>query len=376
MSQLEILISDLAKKAENPRKTINESMAANDKNSIGCLPIYAPEELIYAAGYIPVGLWGGNIKSNKSSKYYPQFCCSIVRADTELAMNRHYDMLDAIIPSAFCDTLKCAIEIFKTEMKYTPVLPFVYPQNRKTKAGKDFMIEEYQRLQKELESLSGKKVTDEKLRSSLEVYKEYRKAMREFTRLAAKHTDLINSRTRHNIIKAAYFMDKKEYTQLVKQINAGLQNRTKNQPAKGKVVLTGLMSEPAELLDILNQNDLYVVADDLAQESRQFRTADNDMENVYESLAERLSMQDGCTFLYDSHKYRIDEIKKLVKDNDADFVIFLQMKFCDPDEFDYPIIEKALKKEGISVLYIETEQQVESLGQLTTRIQGFKESRA
>jgi len=373
MDQLQHLIEGLVNKADNPKQTVHDSIEKHGKKAIGTLPIYAPEEIIYAAGYIPVGLWGGNIKSNKFNKYYPQFCCSIIKADTELALNGHYDCLDAIITSAFCDTLKCATEIFKIALPETKIIPFVYPQNRKAQSGREYMIAEYKRLQSVLECVSGKKITDEAFAESLSVYKKYRKEMREFTNLAGKHTDIIDSKTRHNIIKAAFFMDKSEYTEIINKINLKLSSYPVTLPER-KVILTGLLSEPVKILEILNDNGLYVAADDLAQESRQFRTPDNDSDNIYEYLAERLALQDGCAFLYDSTKSRLDEIKKMVRAHNADVVVYLQMKFCDPDEFDYPIIEKGLQAEDIPVLHIELEQQMESFGQIITRIQGFIES--
>ena len=49
------------------------------------------------------------------------------------------------------------------------------------------------------------------------------------------------------------------------------------------------------------------------------------------------------------------------------------MKFCDPDEFDYPIIKKELDEAGVQQLYVEIEQQMDSVEQLRTRIQSFAE---
>jgi benzoyl-CoA reductase/2-hydroxyglutaryl-CoA dehydratase subunit BcrC/BadD/HgdB len=49
------------------------------------------------------------------------------------------------------------------------------------------------------------------------------------------------------------------------------------------------------------------------------------------------------------------------------------MKFCDPEEFDYPIIKEIIEKAGIPLLHIETEQQLDSYEQIRTRIQSFAE---
>ena len=47
------------------------------------------------------------------------------------------------------------------------------------------------------------------------------------------------------------------------------------------------------------------------------------------------------------------------------------MKFCDPEEYDYPIVKKDLEQAGIPELYIEVEQQSVNVEQIRTKIQTF-----
>ena len=50
------------------------------------------------------------------------------------------------------------------------------------------------------------------------------------------------------------------------------------------------------------------------------------------------------------------------------------MKFCDPEEFDYPIYFKKFNEEGIKSLKIEIEQQANSFEQAATRVQALVET--
>ena len=63
----------------------------------------------------------------------------------------------------------------------------------------------------------------------------------------------------------------------------------------------------------------------------------------------------------------------MVSKNKADGVVVFMMKFCDPEEFDYPIYKKELEAAGIPVLYLEIEQRMDSVEQHRTRIQSFVE---
>ena len=112
--------------------------------------------------------------------------------------------------------------------------------------------------------------------------------MREFCEVAAQYPQVIDPIKRHAVIKAGFFMDKAKHTAAVKEIIAELKAMPV-QPWDGKkVILTGILAEPNELLQVLVDNKLAVVADDLAQESRQFR-ADVPTEG---DVMTRLAMQD------------------------------------------------------------------------------------
>ena len=136
------------------------------------------------------------------------------------------------------------------------------------------------------------------------------------------------------------------------------------------------MAEPNELLQVLVDNKVAVVADDLAQESRQFRA---DVPTEGGTVLERLAMQwtknmYGCSLLTDREKGRTQMLVDMVNETKADAVILCQMKFCEPEEFDYPIYLKKFNELGIKSLKIEIEQQAVSFEQAATRIQALVET--
>ena len=168
-------------------------------------------------------------------------------------------------------------------------------------------------------------------------------------------------------------MDKKFYTEKLKMLIDELKKLPEEVSGKKKIILTGFIAEPDGLLDIITENHMFVIADDLAHESRQFRTIAPKEGDALQRMVRRMAMQDGCAFLYDEEKSRGAMLLDMVKKYDADAIIFCQLKFCDPEEFDYPIIKKELELAKIPSLYIEIEQQMDSLEQLRTRIQSFAE---
>ncbi len=369
MSELKCLIGQLESVALSPGKAVKDI----GKEAIGCFPIYTPEEIVYAAGYLPVGMWGGKTEIRQADKYLQSFCCSIMRSNIEYGMKGTYDSLKAVILPTFCDTLKCVCENWKAAVPQVPVIPVVYPQNRLLESGYIYLLTEFNRVKGEIEKLKGEKISEKELEEAFDIYEKYRETMREFVEIAKDHLNTINTRTRHLIIKAAYFMDKKEYTDIMIKIIAGLKNKPKEEFNGIKIVATGLVGEPVELLDVLVENNVAIVADDFAQESRQFRVPARAEGEMIEKIAYRVVDQRGCTFLYEEEKTKGQMLIDMVKDSKAQAVVVIMMKFCDPEEFDYPIIKEEIEKANIPMLYIETDMQLDSYEQIRTRVQSFTE---
>jgi benzoyl-CoA reductase/2-hydroxyglutaryl-CoA dehydratase subunit BcrC/BadD/HgdB len=361
--------------AAHPRQAVLRAMRETGKRAVGCFPIYAPEEIVHAAGLLPVGMWGGPTRGRLADRYLQSFCCSVMRANTEQALRGDYNMLSAVILTTFCDTLKCVSENWKAAAPQLGLIPMVYPQNRKSEAGKLFLREEFLRVIDELAAVTGHRASLDRLEESVNVYDDWRATMREFTALLSRHPRAFDAKRRHLILKAAFFMDKKVYTEKIRCIAEELERLpAEAEPETGKrIVLSGLLCEPDEISDILTENGMCVVADDLAQESRQFRTEVPREGDALHRMVTRIAMQDGCAFLYDEGKSRGRILAETARREKADGVIFCQLKFCDPEEFDYPILKKELAAAGIPLLRIEIEQQMDSKEQLRTRVQSFAE---
>ena len=374
MSYLET-IDILCEAGMHPAKTVAKTKKDTGKGLIGCVPYHTPDEVIYAAGFVPVGLWGGTPEFQKADKYLQSFCCGILRAVVEYSLDGTYNCLSGMVVATFCDSMKCTLENLKLAApEGCPVFGFAYGQQRKLKVGRDYTISEYKRIRKEMEKLSGNAVTDEKVAAAFEVYEDYRQTMRDFEKEAAKHLDIITPKKRMMIIKAGLFMDKAEYTPMVREIVEGLAAEKPSAFDGKKVVVTGIMAEPVEILDILEENNIAIVADEMSLGSRIWRSPARDgVEDVYERIAYRFADTKADTFMFEPEKLRGAYMQELVKEYDADAIVVLMMKFCDPEQYDYPIYKAEIEDAGIPMLYMEIDQQTSGFEQIRTRIQSFSE---
>lgn len=373
MQAIATILREMEGAVKDPGGAVRAFKQETGREVIGCLPIYVPEEIIYAGGMLPIGVWGGQTNIVQSGTYLPSFACSIMRAIMEFAMRGVYNDLSAVVCPMHCDTLKCIGENWKVGISKVPCFCLVYPQNRKNPSGISYLTTEFEHLRKKLESLSGRTITDEAINQAIVIYNEHRKTMREFTRVARDYPLTIRAQKRHMVIKSGFFMDKAKHTLLVKSLISELKALPAEKSSGIKVILTGIMAEPDSFLELFNEYNLVVVGDDLAHESRQFRTDVPAGGTPLERLARRWAEVQGCSLAYDPEKRRSNMLIDMVRETGADGVIVTMMKFCEPEEFDYPILKKEFEKANIPHLYIELEQQADSAEQLRTRIQGFAE---
>ena len=152
MGRIEDIISQLNTIAENPAKAIEDYKKATGKGAVGVMPLYVPEEIIHAAGYLPVGMWGARKKEiSRARTYLPPFACSIMQSVMELQLEGVYDILDTVIFSVPCDTLKCMSQKWHGK---APAIVFTHPQNRKLEAANRFLTTEFEILKNKRVRLS------------------------------------------------------------------------------------------------------------------------------------------------------------------------------------------------------------------------------
>lgn len=372
MNRYDQILAKMKHAVDNPAKMLKE-YTKSGKKAIGCM-YYTPEELIHAAGMIPFGVWGGDTEISSAKTYFPSFICSILQTSLELGIRGVYDDLSAMIIPANCDPLRTMGQNWKVAVPQVEFISLVHPVNRKTEAGLNFLMTEYLSVKKALERISGNVITPEALDKSISIYNHYRKTMRAFTKVAADYPDIITPSVRHMVIKASFFIEKEEFTGLLEDLIDDLKQHEKEKWKGKKILVSGILLDSPDILKIIEENHIAVVADDLAQETRQFRS-DVPVKGgtALERLVKYWSEMEGCSLLYDPDKKRGDMIIHDVKEAGADGVLFLMMKFCDPEEFDYPVIKKQLEEAHIPQVYIEFEQNAVNDEQARTRIQAFSE---
>ena len=363
-------------KAATPKQQLAE-YKAQGKKVVGVLPYYAPEELVYAAGIVPMGMWGSNTKTiSRAKEYCATFYCTIAQLALEMLLDGTMDQLDGIITPTICDTLRPMSQNFRVAMgDKMKVIFLAHPQNRFEEFGLQFCIDQYNHVKADLEEIAGRKITDSDIQDAIVVYNKSRAARREFVKLANEHCDVITPTKRSAVLKAFYFMEKPEYTAKLNELNAELAKLPVCDWKGTKVVTSGIICDNPKLLSIFEENNIAIAADDVAHETRSFRVdAPEDELDPVRALAKQFANIDYEVLLYDpeSNKNRRGEfVANMVKESGAQGLVLFMQQFCDPEEMEYPYLKKALNDAGVPHIKLGIDQQMRDFGQASTAIQAF-----
>lgn len=369
------LLDEFKVKAATPKQQLAE-YKAQGKKVVGVLPYYAPEELVYAAGIVPMGIWGSNTKTiSRAKEYCATFYCTIAQLALEMLLDGTMDGLDGIITPTICDTLRPMSQNFRVAMgDKMSVIFLAHPQNRFEEFGLQFTVDQYNHVKKELEKIAGREITNDDIQNAIKVYNESRAARRKFVKLASDHCDVITPTKRSAVLKAFYFMLKDEYIAKLNELNAELEKLPVCDWQGTKVVTSGIICDNPALLAAFEENNIAIATDDVAHESRSFRTDVPENADPMMALAQQFANIDYEVLLYDpksSENRRGEFVANMVKESGAQGLVLFMQQFCDPEEMEYPYLKKALQDADIPHIKLGIDQQMRDFGQARTAIQAF-----
>ena len=371
----EVLLNEFKECSEHPYRVIS-AYKQEGKKVIGVLPYFAPVELVVAAGMVPMGIWGSNKKTIAQAKEYcATFYCTIAQLALEMLLDGTLDQLDGIITPTICDTLRPMSQNFRVAMEgKLPCIFLAHPQNRKPAFGLQFTVAQYMHVKSELEKISGNTITDEALRDAIKVMNRSRKARREFVKLAGQHPEAISAVERSAVLRSAWFMEPAVHAQKLEELNEELSKLPASNWKGRKVVTSGIICDNPKLLQIFDDNNIAIAADDVAQETRAFRVDASEEGDPMMALAQQFADQDYDVLLYDEYSNknrRADYVVQMVKESGAQGLVLFMQQFCDPEEMEYPYLKKALDDAGIPHIKLGVDQQMRDFGQASTAIQAF-----
>jgi len=349
---------------------------------IGLFCVFVPEDLILAAGAIPVGLCAGTQFSvPDAEEVLPRNTCALIKSSFGFKVGRtcpYVQASDFVIGETTCDGKKKMYEILA---EYHPTYVMEVP-NKKTPLGRELFLEELRSLKAKLETETGVTITADRLADATALVEAKRAALRRLHNIRKTRPVPISGLDALLVTQIAFYDDPARFTEKVNNLCDELEGRI----ARGegvasadapRILVSGSpMAVPNwKLHRILEDSGATVIGEESCTGTRYFGSAlagnDGTLAGQLEAIADR-QLETHCA-CFTPNNERIEDVLTLAKDWQADGVVHYTLQFCHTYANEAVKIERALAGENIPLLRIETDYSDEDMGQIKNRVDAFLE---
>ncbi len=350
---------------------------------VGTYCVMVPQELIYAAGAVPVKLCSGNyIGFSVGDDLAPRDACPLVKAVAgfkEMETMPLYQNCAMMAVPITCDCKKKLVEIL--EEKYS-VFPMQVPAARQDEDIRQY-VEELYRLISRLESVTHREVTWESLADSFELTGYAQRELSHFLKLKKRFPYLIKGTHALAVMNAASYLPQDIWADHLHSLNRELEDREKKGilavPRKQpRILVTGspLIFPNVKIPLLIEEMGGFLAADETCMGERGLSdpavVVDESFDGMMRALANRAVRPCSCPTFADN-KERIYRIRQMIKDYHIQGVIYHVLRGCLVYDFEYNMLEEELGKMDIPVIRLETDYNEEDVEQLRIRIEAFIE---
>lgn len=371
LEEILLLCRDLVEDPEYP--TVQRWRDMGGK-VVGHFQVYFPEEIVHAAGVLPVKICGAQVEGMEAESHFGSYLCSIIKTSLELALTKKIE-LDMFVTHPICDAARNLGAIWGRNFPYKCQILYL-PQNPNSRYSVTYLREEYARLQRDLEAMVGRHLTAEALRASLAIYNESRNLMRDLYAIKREKPWLLAADEAFVLIALAGFLPRAEYNDLLRAVLPLLEARPAKKQDKMRVVFEGGFCElpPVDLLQTIAQS-CYVVDDDLLIGLRYILAEVSSHGDPLFNLAEAyLEKSSYSPVQHDLRKPKEKMLLERIKQARAEAVILAAAKMCEPGLEEQVTYSKTLDAERIPYFITEFEENQTTFDHLGIQLETFVEN--
>ncbi|MEK7847858.1 MAG: 2-hydroxyacyl-CoA dehydratase [Chloroflexota bacterium] len=246
------------------------------------------------------------------------------------------------------------------------------PQLIQSRGALPSMLKEIQALKERLEADTGHSISTTAIRQAVNAYNQNRRLTHQVYEFRKRENPPITGAQCMEMVMASQVMEKKEHSRLLRSLLKELEADPPQREPGVRLMVAG-QTDSLDVMKVIEDLGTTVVVDDLCFGSRYFWNEARDGADPLNALAKRYLERPPCP-MKDLHGVRIrpDYLLGLAKEYGAQGAILVRQQFCDPHEYDMPVVKRLLEKNGIPALVLETDITI-PLGQLRTRVEAHLE---
>jgi benzoyl-CoA reductase subunit C len=341
---------------------------------VGHFQVYFPEEIVHAAGMLPLKICGAPIDAVQADSRFGSYLCSILKTSLELALSHRVE-LDMFVTHPICDAARNLAAVWGRNFAY-PCQILYLPQNANSAHAVTYLRGEYARLQRNIEAIGGRPITDGGLRQSIEIYNRNRGMLRALYAIKREQPWLVSADEAYVLVALGGLLRREEHNELLETVLPLIEARPHKRQDKIRVVFEGGFCEqpPLDLIRSIARS-CYVVDDDLMIGLRwileDIPVEGDPLFNLAEAYLEKSSYS---PVQHDLRKPKDQMLLRRIRNARAEAAIITAAKMCEPGLEEQVAYLQALDQEGIPYFVGEFEEKMTSFDQMELQLETFVEN--
>jgi benzoyl-CoA reductase/2-hydroxyglutaryl-CoA dehydratase subunit BcrC/BadD/HgdB len=176
---------------------------------------------------------------------------------------------------------------------------------------------------------------------------------------------------------SSFYLDPRELVEIMESLIVQLRKfHNKEASGRHRILLTGNMLAVGDykVIDIIEEAGGSIVMEQFCGGVRHYLDTVHLNGNLLEATAKRyLRERAPCAFMRPSRE-RLDVVVELSRKFKVDGIIWYQLRYCDTYNMEFFYFNNIMKEQGIPVLQLESEYDVEERGRLMNRVESFMET--
>ncbi len=357
---------------EAPLKKAREWKTKTGGKVVGHLVPDVPEEIIHAAGALPVALEGTGVQITRAQAHIPGYTCNNAMAALELGLRGDLDVLDAMVIPYLCDTTRNLFHIWDHCFPKMNNEFLRLPKRIDYPGAEAYLRAEFTRFMEAMGNLTGSEVTEGKLRESLTLYNKSRTRLRDAYELHRRRPSVWTAERVQILIGSSLRAPREDHLTWMESLPWD-NNPSEDLESRMPLYVRGKTWDPPEILGILDSLGFQVVKDEVVTGFRNIAQDAAPNGDPIDGLVKRHLSAAPYPGYHLKPSELVESFVLRVRESNARSVLFLNPKFCEAAAFDVPDFQEGLKKAGIPSLVLETSAGGAPVEQIRIRLEAFRE---
>lgn len=356
----------------------------DDRLCIGTFCMMVPQELIYAAGAIPIKLCSGSYTAFFiGDDIVPRDACPLVKAIMgfcKMGTLPVYNDCSLMVLPVTCDCKKkmagMLSERVDTHIMHVPV-------GRENDKDFEQCVSEMYLLIDALEKKTGQQITYKSLADSMRMVSHAQYEFSRFLELKREERAFIRGTHVMAMMNSLSYMHIGQWSDQLKRLNDELYKRKDEgkyitRANRPRILITGspVVFPNIKVPLLIEEMGGSLVADETCMGERFLYdptvVVDNSFDGIIRSLANRYVRACTCPTFSDNRQ-RVYRIKQMIQEHRVQGVVYHVLRGCLVYDFEYLLMEEMAGELGIPIIRVESDYNEEDVEQLRIRIEAFIE---